>query len=98
MGKQLLAAVIALTAAPGLAPGADGASRAPAPRLTPLRAGQATSPPFPAGAESAPRPGFVPGSTPGPDPGESWAVAERAGDPASRFWVRGEYLLWWIRD
>jgi hypothetical protein len=25
-------------------------------------------------------------------------VAERAGGPASTFWLRGEYLLWWIRD
>jgi hypothetical protein len=98
MRKKLFAAMLALTAIPGLAPGGDESSTSPASLNTPLPASQAASPGSPVISESAPRTGFVLDSNAGPNPGEPSALTERVGGPPSRFWVSGEYLLWWIRD
>jgi hypothetical protein len=95
---QLFAAMLALAVISGLAPGGDEASTPPASLATPGPASQAASPPAAVNLESAPRNVFVFESTPGPNPGEPRDIAEEAGDPPSRFWVRGEYLLWWIKD
>ena len=98
MRKPLFAAMLALAAIPGLAPGEDESFTPPAFPASPLTASRAASPLSPVGAESAPRTGIVPDSQLGPNAGEPGAMAELAGGPPSRFWVRGEYLLWWIRD
>jgi hypothetical protein len=66
--------------------------------LTSVPASQAASPTSPGSAESASRTEGVLDSKPGPDPGEPFSKADWACDPPSCFWVRGEYLLWWIKD
>ena len=99
MRKQLFAAMLALAATPGLAPGGDESSTPPAFLPTPVPASQAASPPSSVSEESAPRPVFAfDSSTQGTNPGEPCATAEGASGPPSSFWVRGEYLLWWIKD
>jgi hypothetical protein len=94
----LLAAMLAPAAIPGFALGEDELSTSPALPPTSLPASEAASPPSPVSAESAPRTGSVLDGEPRPDPGEPHARADWSCGPPSCFWVRGEYLLWWIKD
>jgi len=98
MRKQLFTAMLVLAAIPSLAPAGDESSTRPALRPTSLPPSQETSPSSPVSAESASRLGGVLDSKPGPDPGEPFAKADWACGPPSCFWLKGEYLLWWIKD
>ena len=98
MRPQWFAAMLALAAIPGLAPGGDEPSTPPTFRAAPVQASQAIPPSSPATTDPAPRTAFVLDSRPGLNPGDPGARAEWTGGPPSTFWVRAEYLLWWIRD
>jgi hypothetical protein len=98
MRKQLFTAMLALAAIPGFALGKDESSTPPALLATSGPASQPAYPPSPVSAESAPRTGGFFDSKPGPDLGEPCAKADWDCGPPSCFWVRGEYLLWWIKD
>jgi Putative beta barrel porin-7 (BBP7) len=98
MRKQLSTAMLALAAIPAIALGRDEPS---APRtLLPLSvpANQPASPPSPASAEPAPRTGGVLDGKPGCDLCEPCAKPDSTCGRPSNFWLRGEYLLWWIKD
>jgi hypothetical protein len=97
MRKQLFAALLALAVIPGLAPGGDESSTSPASLPTAVPASQ-VAPSSPVSGESAPHTAFVLDSKPGPNLGDPCATAEQASGAPSRFWVKGEYLLWWIKD
>jgi hypothetical protein len=98
MRKQLFTAMLAMAAIPGLALGGDGPYAHPLLIPPSVPASKAASPPSPASAESAPRTGGVVDSQPGPDRAEPCANADCDCGPPSCFWVRGEGLLWWIKD
>jgi len=97
MRKQLFPAMLALAAISGLARG-DGFSSPPALLPPSVPVSQAASPPSPVSAASAPPTGVVLDSKPWSDSGEPDANAGWTCGPPSCFWVRGEYLLWWIKD
>jgi hypothetical protein len=97
MRKQLLTAMLALGAIPGLAPGGDESSTPPL-LSSYMPASQPPSPASPVSAEPAPRGGGVLDGKPWPNPGEPCAKSDWACGPPSCFWVRAEYLLWWIKD
>ncbi len=97
MRKHLFTAMLALAAVSGLARG-DGFAT-PRPVLPPsVPMSQAASPPSPVSAASVPPTGVVLNSQPWSDPGEPDANAGWTCGPPKCFWVRGEYLLWWIKD
>jgi len=98
MRNQMFTTVLALAAIPTLALGGDESSTTPTPPPT-SRPGYTEALPYPAAsAESAPRPGAVLDSWPGPAPSEPGAKSDSACCRPSCFWVQGDYLLWWIKD
>jgi hypothetical protein len=98
MRKQWFPAMLALAAIPGLAPGGDESTTPPA-RLSPsVPTNQAASPYSPASAEPAAPTGSVLDGRLVSDPSGPSARSEAASNPPDCFWVRGEYLLWWIKN
>jgi hypothetical protein len=98
MRKQLFTSMLALAAIPGLALGEAESFTSTALLPTSVPASQEASGASSVSAELAPLIGAVLDSKPGPNFGEPSAEAEWACRPASCFWVRGESLLWWIKD
>jgi hypothetical protein len=97
MGKLLFTAMLALAVLPGLALGGDESSTPPARLHITGPVGQAASPLAPVSAEWVTPTGGVLDSKPAPDCGEPCAKADGVCGPPSCFWVRAEYLMWWIK-
>jgi hypothetical protein len=102
MGKQAFTAMLALAAFPVLAVGQGGYNPTPQSPLSALvPASQAVSPPSsPVRVESAPPSANVLDSRSEADPGvpcdNGGGLSD--GGHARQFWIRGEYLLWRIKD
>lgn len=98
MRKQLFKTMLALAVVPGFALGEDAPVTPPAFLPTATPAGQMGSLASPVSAEPDPRTGAALESKPGPDLREPCAAPDWACGPARCFWLRGEYLLWWLKD
>lgn len=98
MRKQLSIAMFALAAVPGLVLGGVESSTPSTLLPTAEAASQGAAPSQPFSAEPAPRAGGASDNMPRPDLCEPCAQTDRLCGPPSCFWLRGEYLLWWIKD
>src|SRR5271165_4043870 len=98
MRDRLFTAMLALLAIPGLALGGDELPKPPT--LLPVSepASQAASSPSPVSTQSGLRTSGVLDNKPEPDFGEPCSKLDWTCGPPSCFWLRGEYLLWWMKD